>query len=419
MAGTNPLTTEEPQPAGGRFAALRSPQFRLLMGAGMAMQLGQWIQRVALLWVVYDVTESALALAGVNFLAEIFVLVVSPLVGPLADRVGARRLLMASAIGQAIVAVGIAGAVFVDRSSLPLLYVVSAGFGIGQAINGTVRNVLVYDTVGRDLLRNGLALNGITGNTMRVLGPSAGGVIVGLRGADLAFAIQALMLVVAVVLVWALKPAPAQGTARRSVLVELAEGVRHVRENAALRISFIMTLLTGALVYPYIGFMPVFVRENMGGTAIEQGWLFSGVGIGSLVGLWYVAAGRGAERSMLWAGAAYMVFVGAFAQMTLFVPALVCLVVAGVAHSIFSTLNQALIQLNAAPEQRARALGLYSMAGGIQPFAALVLGSFIKTYGPSGPMGLACAIAAVVTIALALRASRDGRPAAPASGSAA
>ena len=410
MAGTH-TTTDEPSLSVGRFTALRSGQFRLLMGAGMAMQLGQWIQRVALLWVVYDITGSALALASVNFLADIFVLVISPFVGPIADRVGARRLLMASALSQAAVAVVIASAVFTEHSSLTLLYVVSAGFGIGQAINNTVRNVLVYDTVGRDLLRNGLALNGLTGNTMRVIGPSAGGIIVGLRGADLAFAVQAVLLVTAVFLVAALRSQHTPVARRSSVLVELAEGFRHVKENPALRISFVITILTGALVYPYIGFMPVFVRENMGGTAIEQGWLFSGVGIGSLVGLWYVAAGRGGERSMLWSGAAYMALVGVFAQMTSFTPALICLVFAGVVHSVFSTLNQALIQLNADPAHRARALGLYSMAGGIQPFAALVLGKFIKAYGPSGPMGVACAIATIVTLILAIRSTRHARAA--------
>ena len=359
---------------------------------------------MALLWVVYDITRSAIALASVNFLADIFVLVISPFVGPMADRIGARRLLMTSASSQAAVAVVIASAVFTDHSSLTLLYVVSAGFGIGQAINNTVRNVLVYDTVGRDLL-----LNGLTGNTMRVIGPSAGGIIVGLRGADLAFAVYAVLLVTAVFFVAALKSQHTPVARRSSVLVELADGFRHVRENSALRICFVITILTGAFVYPYIGFMPVFVRENMGGTAIEQGWLFSGVGIGSLGGLWYVAAGRGGKRSMLWSGAAYMALVGVFAQMTAFTPALACLVFAGVVHSVFSTLNQALIQLNADPAHRARALGLYSMAGGIQPFAALILGKFIKIYGPGGPMGVACAIATVVTLILSIRSTRRER----------
>ena len=74
--------------------ALKSPQFRLLLGAGMAMQLGQWIQRVALLWTVYDLTGSAVQLAGLGFLSNIFVLVLSPFVGPLADKYGARRVLL-------------------------------------------------------------------------------------------------------------------------------------------------------------------------------------------------------------------------------------------------------------------------------------------------------------------------------------
>ena len=56
----------------------------------------------------------------------------------------------------------------------PLLYAVAATFGIGQALNQPTRNLLVYHTVGRSLLHNGIALNSLTGNAMRVIGPTVG-----------------------------------------------------------------------------------------------------------------------------------------------------------------------------------------------------------------------------------------------------
>lgn len=394
----------------GRFAALRSTQFRFLMGAGMAMQLGQWIQRVALLWIVFELTGSAVHLATLGFLSNIFVLILSPFVGPLSDAFGPRRVLMAAAIGQAAGATVLAVAVFLDIASLPVLYAVSIGFGVGQSLNGPTRNLLVYETVGRDLLRNGLALNGLTGNTMRVIGPSVGGLIVGLRGADLAFGVQAVLLVVAVGLVAGLRVEGRRVSARHGgVWREMRSGVAHLRENSLVRTNVFMAFLAATFVYPYVQFMPVFVKENMHAGATAQGVLFSAVGMGSLVGLWYVASGRGGMRSMLWAGAIYMGLVATFAQVTVVWIGLTVLIMAGVVHSVFSTLNQALVQLNSGEEYRARILGIFSMSGGLEPFSLFILGIIIERAGVSTAMGMYAGFATFVTLLLAVYATFGAR----------
>jgi MFS family permease len=401
----------EPLPAGdgSRFAALRVPAFRLLMGAGMAMQLGGWIQRVALLWVVWELTGSAVQLAGLGFLSNIFVLVLSPFVGPLADAFGPRRVLVYAAAGQAVGAVILAGAVFGGFASIPLLYAIAAAFGIGQALNNPTRNLLVYEVVGRDLLRNGLALNALTGNAMRVIGPSIGGIIVGLRGADLAFGLQAVLLGLALLLVLLLRVDHLPVARAASMWRDIGSGVAHVRTNRLVRTNVFMAFLAATFVYPYVQFMPVFVAENLGGDATNQGLLFSAVGIGSLVGLWYVASGRGGMPAMLWAGAIYMALVAAFAQMTLFWLAFAVLVTAGIVHSIFSVLNQALVQLNSGEEYRARIMGIYSMSGGVEPFSVLALGFIMDWLGPGYGMGIYAGFAALVTLVLAVRATLERR----------
>ena len=392
-----------------RFAAFQSPSFRLLMAAGMAMQLGQWIQRVALLWVVYEITGSAVSLGALAFLSNIFVILLSPFVGVVSDRLGARRVLMIAAVGQAVAASALAGGIFTGHASLTLLYGTAVTFGIGQALNGPTRNLLVYDAVGRDLLRNGLALNAITGNTMRVIGPTIGGLIVGIWGGGPAFALQAVLLVGAVGLVWALKVESRRTAARGGVWSELTGGVRHVAGNPMVRTSIIIAGLTAAFVYPYVSFMPVFVDRNLHGGATEQGILLSAVGVGSLIGLWYVAAGRGGMRSMLWSSAAYMALVVAFAQATDFWVAVGILIAAGVVHSVFSTLNQALVQLNAQEEYRARTLGIYSMVSGFEPLSVLALGPLIERIGASYGMGLYAGFATLVTLGFAVAASVSAR----------
>jgi hypothetical protein len=77
------------------------------------------------------------------------------------------------------------------------------------------------------------------------------------------------------------------------------------------------------------------------------------------------------------------------------------LAVAGVAHSLFSTLNQALLQLNAGEEYRARVMGLYSWAGGLEPFSVLSLGFLADEFGVANTIGGSIAIAAVFAFMLA------------------
>ena len=400
------VASDAPSEAHGRFAALSSPAFRLLMSAGMVMQLGGWIQRVALSWVVYELTGSAVALGGLQFLTNISVIVLSPMAGIAADRFGARRVLMLASIGQAAAASVLAQAVYTEHASLGLLYAVGAIFGIGQALNQPTRNLLVYDSVGRDRLRNGLALNALTGGWMRIIGPSVGGVLIAIGGgAGLAFGLQALLLTIAVVLVWLLPIETTRSSVSEHPLSALRGGMRHFRENALVRRSVIISALTAGFVYPYLGFIPVFAVKSFNGGSWEQGILFSAGGVGSMIGLWYVMAGRGGMRSMLWTGTAYMTLVIAFTQSSHFWLGFGLLVAAGAVHSVFSTLNQALVQLNAREEFRARIMGIYSMVGGIEPFSALLLGVLIDTVGIAKATGSYVTFAMLVTLAFAISAT--------------
>ena len=402
MSTRTPIADDVSLSDHGRTAALRSPQFRLLMAAGMAMQVGQWIQRVALLWVVYEITGSALSLGGLASVSGIAILLISPFVGLLVDRFGARRVLMSTAIGQGLAASLLALAVFTGHTTLLMLYAVGMTFGIGQALNMPTRNLLVYNTVGRDLLRNGLALNSLTGNTMRVIGPTVGGIIVGLWGAAPAFALQAILLVGAVALVKAIKVDTRRATEQKRAWTEFRDGIKHIRENPMLQHSLIMAMLYSTFVIPYLGFMPAFVKDNIQGGAGEQGILLSAVGVGSIAGSWYIASGRGGMRLMLWAGAIYMALVTAFVFATNFWFGVSVLIAAGLAHAIFSTLNQSLIQLNAGEEYRARVMGVYSMSASVEPLSVLLMGGLAASYGPSIGVGSFTAAATVVALVLAI-----------------
>ena len=254
---------------------------------------------------------------------------------------------------------------------------------------------------------------------MRIIGPTVGGLLIAAAGVGTAFALQAVLLAVSVVLVWLLPVESRRTRAGGGVLSELIGGARHLGANAALRDSVMVAAITSALVYPYLNFIPVFASENLDGGASAQGILLSAGGIGSMVGLWYVMAGRGGMRAMLWTSAMYMALVTMFTQSTHFWIAFALLVGAGVVHSVYMTLNQALVQLNAPEQYRARVMGIYSMMSGFEPFSVLALGPLIEAFGVSRATGSATGLAMVITLALAIGATLSERrraAAAPARG---
>lgn len=309
---------------------------------------------------------------------------------------------MGAALGQAIAAAIVAGTVLVGIESVPLLYFLATAQGVGNSLSQPMRNLLVYDAVGRDLLRNGLALNSITGNMMRVVGPSIGGAIVATRGADLAFAVQAVLLISAVGLVAGLRVESTRSLVRAGVWSELRSGFTYARGHRTVRVNIVMAVISSALVYPYMQFLPVVVVEQVGGAARELGFLQSAAGVGSLIGLWYVVSGRGGTTTMLWTAFVYMTLVAAFAQFASLELAFATLVIAGIAHSIYSTLNQALVQLNTEDEYRARVMGLYAMSGGLEPFGTMLLGALVQTIGVSYAIGGFAGVAAVIAFVFAV-----------------
>jgi MFS family permease len=305
------------------------------------------------------------------------------------------------ATGAVVLVIAVTG----GWASLPLLYVVSVTYGVGQSINQPMRNLLVYDAVGRELLKPALALNALTGNLMRVVGPSIGGILVGFFGSEFAFMTQAVLLGASMGVVWMLRIDVTRAGERTSLIAEICSGISHVFQNRPVRTSILISLVTFTLVYPYIQFMAVFADE-LGGGAAGYGLLSSAIGVGSLIGSTYVATGRGGMRTMLWAGSIYMMLLVVFTQITQFWVAFGVLALAGIAHSLFSTLNQALLQLNSGEEYRARVMGLYTWAGGIEPFTVLGLGFLADRFGVTNTFGSSLAIAGVVAAVLAISQSR-------------
>lgn len=98
----------------GMFAAFAHRNFRLLWTGTVVTQNGQWMQQVALGWLILEITNSPTFLGLVGFARGVPMLFLALPAGVLADRVSRRKILMNAQGAAAVVALVLTLIVFAD-----------------------------------------------------------------------------------------------------------------------------------------------------------------------------------------------------------------------------------------------------------------------------------------------------------------
>jgi len=391
---------------GRPFSALRHRDFRVLLFSTMALQVGSWVQTIGQGWLVlHDLGGSATDLGLVALLRGGALLIVSPVGGYLAGRIERRRQLLIYTSGSVVIATLLAVLITTGSIEIWMVYLTAMAAGIVEALAGPIRSLLVYDSVGGEDLTAAVALNALGGNAMRVIGPAIGGALIGLVGTQGAFEVQAVAIALSLVLTWMLRPNyPDPSEAQPGILKSVGGGLSYVAHDRRMLVIVGMAVLPSVLVYPYVTFLPVFARDVLGSDESGYGYLAAAVGLGSLLGGTIVAFTAGRSRMgspMMWTCFLYASAVGAFTLMRDLWLAVAVLAVAGVFHSMYSAYNSSLMQLQAEPEYRSRVLSLQTMTWGMTPFAALLMGKMIDTWGAPQVVGAWMVAAAGLTLAVA------------------
>ena len=179
--------TGETAPAAGFTALLRIREFRLLWLADAQSLLGDQLARVALSVLVYDRTGSGLLTAAVYALTFLPALAGSVLLGPLADRLPRRALL----IGGDLIRAALLAAMTLPALSVPVL----ATLLVVAVLVGTpwkaAESALVVDILTVEDYPTGLGLRTATGQAAQIAGFAIGGIAIAAIGARGALALDA------------------------------------------------------------------------------------------------------------------------------------------------------------------------------------------------------------------------------------
>src|ERR1043166_5087045 len=223
-----------PFPSGLR--ALNHADFRRFFLAQLVALVCGWMHTVAQSWLVLQLTDSPLRLGLIGTLQFAPILLFSIFTGAIADRVPKRRLLMATQVTLAVLALAMAALVLSGSVRYWHVATVAVLAGLAPTFDRPARQSFMAEMVGKADLVNAVALNSASFNSARIVGPAIAGVLIGRFGVAPSFVINALGLL-GVVLTLAALPDRARAAPRgTTMLQEIAEGVRYATRTPVIRL---------------------------------------------------------------------------------------------------------------------------------------------------------------------------------------
>jgi len=385
--------------------ALRSRNFRLFFAGQSISLVGTWMQQVAISWLVYRLTGSAVLLGVVSFAGQIPAFFLSPLAGVFADRWDRRRLLLWTQ-GLSMLQAGVLTA-FVFSGIVQVWHLVAfnALLGMVNAFDIPVRQSLVVAMVDRkEDLPNAIALNSSLVNGGRLIGPSLAGLLIAAVGEQLCFLINAASYLAVLLAVGAMRLAPVQRRAnRKHVLHELREGIGYGFGFAPIRAILLLIAVVGLVGMPYSVLLPVFAREVLHGGADTFGFLMTAAGLGALASTLFLASRKsvlGLGRVIIAATALFGLALVGFAISRALPLSLMFVALGGFGAMAMIASSNTIVQTIVEDEMRGRVMSLFAMSFlGMTPLGSLAAGVLAESVGPTVTIaagGLACLLAAVV-----------------------
>ncbi len=358
---------------------------------------GNWIQRVAVGWLTWELTHSTTWLGIIAF-ADLFPAVLAaPIGGVIADRGEPRAISFNTQSLQMLQAVALLGLYVSGFLTIWLLLILTILRGGLAAINQPARMSLVPSLMPREHLSSGLALNSLAFNLSRFIGPVIAGFAIAGGGVGLAVLLNALSYIPMLYALWIINvPAPHRIASPRSVqdtLDQIVAGFVYVKERREIALIMIMLALVALLARPISELLPGFTAQVFNRDATGLAYMTSAMGLGAILGGYSLIGGR------IWPSLVHALFsnilvmsfaVVIFALTTNFLLGLLMLAAIGFALAVNGVCTQSLLQASIDDSYRGRVMSLYGVIfRGVPAVGAVAIGVASDGFGLAMPTVLA------------------------------
>ena len=247
--------------------AFRHRDYAIYFAGNTITLIGLWMQRIAVGWVAWELTESATWLGIVAF-ADLFpVMVISPLAGTIADRVNRLTIATVTQSIAMVQAATLAVLSFTGMLDIWGLFGLALLGGVVMSFWQPARLSLVPSLVPKEDLPSAVSVNAVLFNGARFIGPALAGLLILNASAGwvfLANAVSYVSFLIALQFVRRDAGAPAM-KGRDSIGTAMAEGYRYAFGHQGIGPLLLLMCVTCICMRPVFELLPGFASEVSGG----------------------------------------------------------------------------------------------------------------------------------------------------------
>jgi MFS family permease/quinol monooxygenase YgiN len=284
------MPEETPRPAATEAADLsawgpiKRPVFRMLWSTWLVANICMWMNDVAAAWMMTSMTTSPIWVALVQSASTLPVFLLGLPSGALADILDRRRYFIMTQFWVAGVATVLSIAVISGVMTPALLLALTFANGVGLAMRWPVFSAIVPELVPRVQLPAALALNGVSMNASRIVGPLVAGALIAGAGTEYVFVLNAVLSVVSgfVIMRWRRDHAPSP-LGRERLVSAMRVGLQFVGQSARLRAVLLRIAIFFFHSTALLALLPLVARGLHGGDAGTFTLLLASMGAGAIV----------------------------------------------------------------------------------------------------------------------------------------
>lgn len=393
---------------------LRSPNYgSYVVGNGVSL-VGNWMQRIAVGWLAWEMTGSPLWLGIIAF-ADLFpAVVIGPIGGAIADRHNRLRLMQITQGLACVQAVTLFAMTVSGQVDIYYLVSLSLFLGVVTALNQPARLALIPSLIEPRNLNSAIGINSVIFNLARFIGPAIAGVFIASGYLSWVFAVNALSFTFFLIILLRLQlTIPATPPRKRKrFITDLMDGIAYATRDKNISVLLLLLIIIGLGARPLVELLPGLASAVFSGGPQTLALLTSTFGAGAVLGgLWL--AGRDPKHDLygiviaasFTVALALLLFVST-SSLWVAMPALALL---GLSMVITGAGIQTLLQLNVDGDMRGRVLSLYGliMRGG-PAIGALTMGWLAESHGLRWPLAGGALLVAIGALAIVARGRKQG-----------
>ncbi|KYC34453.1 MFS transporter [Scytonema hofmannii PCC 7110] len=262
-----------------------------VMGESVSF-FGSWMTQIALVWMVYQLTNSAVLVGVAGFTNQALGLIITPLVGVLLDRWNLRYVLLTTQLLNVLLSSLLTFLTLNGQLNVVWIIIIGALQGTLKAFDLPARLVTIPRLVeDKTETYSAISLHSFSINTAKFASPMIAGILLASSGATACFLIDAITYIpfISAILTTKIRAIPNKLSSDKTPFLKtLKEGFVFAYDFLPIKYAFILQIIICFMAMTHVNLMPIFTQKILNGNAETMGFLMTASALGSIVAGFYL-----------------------------------------------------------------------------------------------------------------------------------